>query len=154
MWVFRDTSLSKDSAICSKDNINTRPPFHLSTVSNKSVSAKIKYDCVICQTYTSKRDVKINKKVRLTCHRNTDRSPPTSHQLRVGTCAHLALGYVGREVAVVAVVDREEAGGARVELGVGVVRSMQARHNRVPVLLSTPSTRGPKWQAGRQAAQK
>lgn len=42
-WVFRNTSLSKDSAICSKDNINTRPPFHPSSLSNKRVSAKIKY---------------------------------------------------------------------------------------------------------------
>lgn len=39
---------------------------------------------------------------------------------------YLALGNVGCEVAVVAVVDRQEAGGAGVEFGVGVIRGVQA----------------------------
>lgn len=38
----------------------------------------------------------------------------------------LALGDVGREVAVVAVVHGQEAGGAGVELRVGVIRGVQA----------------------------
>lgn len=38
--------------------------------------------------------------------------------------SHLALGDLGSEVAVVAVVDREEAGRARLELGVCVVGRM------------------------------
>lgn len=43
---------------------------------------------------------------------------------RFGAIPYLALGNLGRKVAVVAVVDSEEAWGASVELGVGVIRGV------------------------------
>lgn len=43
---------------------------------------------------------------------------------RFDAIPYLALGNLGRKVAVVAVVDSEEARGASVELGVGVIRGV------------------------------
>lgn len=44
--------------------------------------------------------------------------------LRLEPMPYLALGNVGCKVAVVTVVDSEEARGASVELGVGVIRGV------------------------------
>lgn len=43
---------------------------------------------------------------------------------RFDAISYLALGNLGRKVAVVAVVDSEEARRASVELGVGVIRGV------------------------------
>lgn len=50
---------------------------------------------------------------------------------------HLAFSNFGRKVPVVAIIHREEAWGAWIELGVQIVRRMQAGYHHVPVFLQT-----------------
>lgn len=49
--------------------------------------------------------------------------------------SYLVLGDLGREVSVVAIVDGKEAWGTGIELGVRVVRRVQAGHYDVSVFL-------------------
>ena len=67
---------------------------------------------------TQRAECHISVNVRVSCHclLRCDN--------RFNAIPYLALGNLGRQVAVVAVVDSEEARGASIELGVGVIRGV------------------------------
>lgn len=64
-------------------------------------------------------------------------TPQPSGEVSCKNTAYLTLCDLGREAAVVAVVDSKEAGGAGLELRVGVTWGVQAGHDHVSVFLCT-----------------